>query len=164
MEKKDLKSMTLEELTEFVKELGEKPFRAKQLYQWMHEKLAASLDECTNLPKAFREKLAENSTYTSLRTVKMLESGIDGTRKYLFGLDDGNVIESVLMKYHHGNSVCISGRLPHGLPVLCVDSGRTYEKLTSFRDAGSDLPDPEIHGRARFQCGGHGKRRADGQL
>ncbi len=73
MEKKDLKSMTLEELTEFVKELGEKPFRAKQLYQWMHEKLAASLDECTNLPKAFREKLAENSTYTSLRTVKMLE-------------------------------------------------------------------------------------------
>ena len=108
MEKKDLKSMTLEELTEFVKELGEKPFRAKQLYQWMHEKLAASLDECTNLPKAFKEKLAENSTYTSLRTVRMLESGIDGTRKYLFGLDDGNVIESVLMKYHHGNSVCIS--------------------------------------------------------
>ena len=111
MEKKDLKSMTLEELTEFVKELGEKPFRAKQLYQWMHEKLAASLDECTNLPKAFREKLAENSTYTSLRTVKMLESGIDGTRKYLFGLDDGNVIESVLMKYHHGNSVCISSQV-----------------------------------------------------
>lgn len=108
MEKKDLKSMTLEELTEFVKELGEKPFRAKQLYQWMHEKLAASLDECTNLPKAFKEKLAENSTYTSLRTVRMLESGIDGTRKYLFSLDDGNVIESVLMKYHHGNSVCIS--------------------------------------------------------
>ena len=106
MEKKDLKSMTLEELTEFVKELGEKPFRAKQLYQWMHEKLAASLDECTNLPKAFKEKLAENGTYTSLKTVKMLESGIDGTRKYLFGLDDGNVIESVLMKYHHGNSVC----------------------------------------------------------
>ena len=111
MEKKDLKSMTLEELTEFVKELGEKPFRAKQLYQWMHEKLAASLDECTNLPKAFKEKLAENSTYTSLRTVRMLESGIDGTRKYLFGLDDGNVIESVLMKYHHGNSVCISSQV-----------------------------------------------------
>lgn len=111
MEKKDLKSMTLEELTEFVKELGEKPFRAKQLYQWMHEKLAASLDECTNLPKAFKEKLAENGTYTSLKTVKMLESGIDGTRKYLFGLDDGNVIESVLMKYHHGNSVCISSQV-----------------------------------------------------
>ena len=111
MEKKDLKSMTLEELTEFVKELGEKPFRAKQLYQWMHVKLAESLDECTNLPKPLKEKLSEYSTYTSLKTVKMLESGIDGTRKYLFGLDDGNVIESVLMKYHHGNSVCISSQV-----------------------------------------------------
>ena len=111
MEKKDLKSMTLEELTEFVKELGEKPFRAKQLYQWMHVKLAESLDECTNLPKSLKEKLSEYSTYTSLKTVKMLKSGIDGTRKYLFGLDDGNVIESVLMKYHHGNSVCISSQV-----------------------------------------------------
>lgn len=111
MEKKDLKSMTLEELTEFVKELGEKTFRAKQLYQWMHVKLAESLDECTNLPKSLKEKLSEYSTYTSLKTVKMLESGIDGTRKYLFGLDDGNVIESVLMKYHHGNSVCISSQV-----------------------------------------------------
>ena len=111
MEKKDLKSMTLEELTEFVKELGEKPFRAKQLYQWMHVKLAESLDECTNLPKSLKEKLSEYSTYTSLKTVKMLESGIDGTRKYLFGLDDGNVSESVLMKYHHGNSVCISSQV-----------------------------------------------------
>ena len=128
MEKKDLKSMTLEELTEFVKELGEKPFRAKQLYQWMHEKLAASLDECTNLPKAFKEKLAENSTYTSLRTVKMLESGIDGTRKYLFGLDDGNVIESVLMKYHHGNSVCISSQV--GCRMGCRFCASTLDGLT----------------------------------
>ena len=128
MEKKDLKSMTLEELTEFVKELGEKPFRAKQLYQWMHEKLAASLDECTNLPKAFKEKLAENSTYTSLRTVRMLESGIDGTRKYLFGLDDGNVIESVLMKYHHGNSVCISSQV--GCRMGCRFCASTLDGLT----------------------------------
>ena len=111
MEKKDLKSMTLEELTEFVKELGEKPFRAKQLYQWMHEKLAASLDECTNLPKAFREKLAENSTYTSLRTVKMLESGIDGTRKY-----------------HHGNSVCISSQV--GCRMGCRFCASTLDGLT----------------------------------
>ena len=156
MEKKDLKSMTLEELTEFVKELGEKPFRAKQLYQWMHVKLAESLDECTNLPKSLKEKLSEYSTYTSLKTVKMLESGIDGTRKYLFGLDDGNVIESVLMKYHHGNSVCISSQV--GCRMGCrVHSGRTHKKLTSFGDAGSDLPDPEIHGRACLQRCGHGK-------
>lgn len=58
------------------------------------------------------------------------------------------MIESVLMKYHHGNSVCISSQVGclHGLPVLCVHSGRTHKKLTSFGDAGSDLPDPEIHG------------------
>ena len=62
-----------------MKELGEKPFRAKQLYQWMHVKLAESLDECTNLPKSLKEKLSEYSTYTSLKTVKMLESGIDAS-------------------------------------------------------------------------------------
>ena len=127
MEKKDLKSMTLEELTEFVKELGEKPFRAKQLYQWMHVKLAESLDECTNLPKSLKEKLSEYSTYTSLKTVKMLESGIDGTRKYLFGLDDGNVIESVLMKYHHGNSVCISSQV--GCRMGCRFCASTLDGL-----------------------------------
>lgn len=116
MEKKDLKSMTLEELTEFVKELGEKPFRAKQLYQWMHVKLAESLDECTNLPKSLKEKLSEYSTYTSLKTVKMLESGIDGTRKYLFGLDDGNVIEECPDEISP-RKFCVyflSGWLPHG--------------------------------------------------
>ena len=77
MEKKDLKSMTLEELTEFVKELGEKPFRAKQLYQWMHVKLAESLDECTNLPKSLKEKLSEYSTSTgqeSICSVSMTET------------------------------------------------------------------------------------------
>ena len=118
----------LEELTEFVKELGEKSFRAKQLYQWMHVKLAESLDECTNLPKSLKEKLSEYSTYTSLKTVKMLESGIDGTRKYLFGLDDGNVIESVLMKYHHGNSVCISSQV--GCRMGCRFCASTLDGLT----------------------------------
>ena len=111
MKRADIKSMTLEELTGFVTELGEKPFRAKQLYQWMHEKQAGSYDEMTNLPKAFREKLTENAKYVSLKTVRMLESGIDGTRKYLFGLSDGNVIESVFMRYRHGNSVCISSQV-----------------------------------------------------
>ena len=111
MEKKDLKSMDLNEVTAFVTELGEKPFRAKQLYQWMHQKLAPSLEDMTNLPKAFRERLLEHGTYTSLETVQMLESGIDGTRKYLFGLGDGNIIESVLMKYNYGNSVCISSQV-----------------------------------------------------
>ena len=153
MEKKDLKSMTLEELTEFVKEIGEKPFRAKQLYQWMHVKLAESLDECTNLPKSLKEKLSEYSTYTSLKTVKMLESGIDGTRKYLFGLDDGNVIESVLMKYHHGNSVCISSQV--GCRMGCRFCASTLDGLTrNLRP--SEMLD-QIYRIACLQRCGHGK-------
>ena len=110
MEKKDLKSMTLEERTAEVIAAGEKAFRAKQLYQWMHEKLAADFDEMTNLPKSFREKLAADYIWTSLETVDVRISGVDGTRKYLFCLEDGNVIESVLMRYKHGNSVCVSSQ------------------------------------------------------
>ena len=110
MEKKDIKSMTLEELTAEVTTAGEKAFRAKQLYQWMHEKLAADFDEMTNLPKSFREKLAADYIWTSLETVDVRISGVDGTRKYLFCLEDGNVIESVLMRYKHGNSVCVSSQ------------------------------------------------------
>ena len=108
-------------------ELGEKPFRAKQLYQWMHQKLAPSLEDMTNLPKAFRERLLEHGTYTSLETVQMLESGIDGTRKYLFGLGDGNIIESVLMKYKHGNSVCISSQV--GCRMGCRFCASTLDGL-----------------------------------
>lgn len=120
--------MYMTELSQFVAELGEKPFRAAQLYQWMHEKLAASLDEMTNLPKSFREALKENSTYTSLKTVRMLESGIDHTRKYLFGLADGNIIESVLMHYKHGNTVCISSQV--GCRMGCRFCASTLDGLT----------------------------------
>ena len=111
MEKKDIKSMSLEELTETVQGLGEKPFRGKQLYEWMHKKLADDFDEMTNLPKDFREKLKEETTLTALKILEVQVSKIDGTRKYLFALEDGNVVESVLMRYHHGNSVCISSQV-----------------------------------------------------
>ena len=137
MEKKDLKSMDLNQVTAFVTELGEKPFRAKQLYQWMHQKLAPSLEDMTNLPKAFRERLWEHGTYTSLETVQMLESGIDGTRKYLFGLGDGNIIESVLMKYKHGNSVCISSQV--GCRMGCRFCASTLDGLTRNLTAGEML-------------------------
>jgi len=137
MEKRDIKSMELSELTEFVSELGEKPFRARQLYQWMHEKLAASLDEMTNLPKSFRDQLKEKAVFTSLTTVQMLESGIDGTRKYLFGLGDGNIIESVLMKYKHGNSVCISSQV--GCRMGCRFCASTLDGLTRNLTAGEML-------------------------
>lgn len=111
IEKKDIKSFTIDELKqEMADELGEKPFRASQLYQWIHEKMADSFDEMTNLSLAFREKLKERYVLTSLKKLEVKISAIDGTRKYLFGLSDGNVIESVWMKYKHGNSVCISSQ------------------------------------------------------
>lgn len=137
MEKRDIKSMNLPELTEFVKELGEKPFRAKQLYQWMHVKLAPSLDDMTNLSKDFREKLKENAYYTSLETVEMFESGIDGTRKYLFGLGDRNIIESVFMRYKHGNSVCISSQV--GCRMGCRFCASTLDGLERNLTAGEML-------------------------
>ena len=111
MQKTDIKSQTLEELKNTVLELGEKPFRAKQLYEWMHVKLADNFDEMTNLSKNFRQKLKENCTLTALKKVEVQISKIDGTRKYLFALSDGNVVESVHMRYHHGNSVCISSQV-----------------------------------------------------
>ena len=137
MEKRDIKSMNLPELTEFVKELGEKPFRAKQLYQWMHQKLAASYDDMTNLSKGFRETLKEHTDYTSHQIVQMYESEIDGTRKYLFGLNDGNIIESVLMRYKHGNSVCISSQV--GCRMGCRFCASTLDGLTRNLTAGEML-------------------------
>lgn len=110
MEPFDLKSATYEKLTEYIVSIGEKPFRAKQLYEWMHVRHAASIDEMTNLSKSLRAQLKEKCLYTVLRQIDVQVSKQDGTRKYLFGLSDGNMIESVLMRYKHGNSVCISSQ------------------------------------------------------
>ena len=125
--KKDIKSLTLSEVTEELNNLGEKAFRAKQLYQWMHEKLARSYDEMTNVSKALKEKLQENFSYTSLQMVTYQESKLDGTRKYLFELADGNVVESVWMKYKHGNSVCVSSQV--GCRMGCRFCASTIDGL-----------------------------------
>ena len=106
--KEDIKSMTLPELTTWMSALGEKGFRAKQLYNWMHKNLVSSFDEMTNLSGALKSKLKEQADFVVLTPVDVRISSIDGTRKYLFRLQDGNVIESVLMRYRFGNSVCIS--------------------------------------------------------
>ena len=111
MSKEDLKSLNYQELQEYTGKMGEKPFRARQLYQWMHEKLAENFQEMSNLPAAFRGRLEEETTLTVLRPVEVRTSALDGTQKYLFELEDGNVIESVLMRYKHGNSVCISSQV-----------------------------------------------------
>lgn len=104
----DIKSLYPEELAAFMEEIGEKKFRAAQVFSWLHEKRAASFDDMTNLSLALREKLKTNCEFVHLTVERMQESAVDGTRKYLFLLNDGNLIESVFMRYHHGNSVCVS--------------------------------------------------------
>lgn len=106
-EKTDLKSLDWNELQDFTKKAGQKAFRGKQLYQWMHKQLVCSFDEMTNLSKDFREELKGRCVLCSAKIVKQQISN-DGTRKFLMELSDGNHMESVLMKYNHGNSVCIS--------------------------------------------------------
>lgn len=111
MEKIDIKSLNYDELADYIVSIGEKKFRAAQLYSWMHEKLACSYDEMTNISDKVKKVLKENTLYTCLEPVRVQESQIDGTKKYLFRLYDGNLIESVFMRYHHGNSVCISSQV-----------------------------------------------------
>ncbi|MDD6351531.1 MAG: 23S rRNA (adenine(2503)-C(2))-methyltransferase RlmN [Lachnospiraceae bacterium] len=125
--KTDIKSMTMDELKDYLVSMGEKPFRAKQLYEWMHVRLVSTFDEMTNLPKSLREKLEESCSLTVLTQEDLQISKIDGTRKYLFALSDGNMVESVLMKYEHGNSVCISSQV--GCRMGCRFCASTLDGL-----------------------------------
>ena len=106
----DLKSMTMEELTDCIVELGEKKFRAKQIYGWLHQKLVRSPEEMSNVPAKCLEKLLKEHPFYGVEEAEHYVSKIDGTQKFLFSLHDGNMVESVLMKYKHGNSVCISSQ------------------------------------------------------
>ena len=103
----NLKNNTLPELGAIFKELGQPAFRAKQVYSWLH-KGARSYDEMTNLPKGLRDTLAETYPIQAPKVVRKQESQRDGTIKYLWELSDGNCVETVLMRYHYGNTVCIS--------------------------------------------------------
>ncbi len=98
----------MNELQELVESMGEKKFRAKQIFEWLHQKLVTDFDDMSNLSLGLRKKLQEKCYIACLKPVEVLTSKIDGTSKFLFRLQDGNVIESVLMKYKFGNSVCIS--------------------------------------------------------
>ena len=103
----NLKSMTLPELSALLKEMGQPAFRAKQLYGWLHRGVR-SYEEMTNLPGALRAALAEKYPIHAPTVVRRQESQKDGTIKYLWQLSDGNCVETVLMRYHYGNTVCIS--------------------------------------------------------
>ena len=106
----DLKSLNLQEMTDVLKSMGQPAFRGKQVFTWLH-KGARSFDEMTNLPKALRDRLAAECILTVPKVARKQVSRQDGTMKYLWELSDGNCIESVLMRYHHGNTVCISSQV-----------------------------------------------------
>ena len=109
IEKRDLLSMTFDELRDFLTELGEPAYRAKQMFTQMHRGI--SPDEMTDIGKKLKSKLAETAAYRLPSVKRKLVSAIDGTVKYLFLLDDGNAVESVVMKYKHGNTICISSQV-----------------------------------------------------
>ncbi|MGN0435520.1 MAG: 23S rRNA (adenine(2503)-C(2))-methyltransferase RlmN [Wujia sp.] len=109
MQSLDVKSMYLTELNEWIKEKGQPAFRAKQLFGWMHEKYVGSVDEMTNLPKPLRQEINE-SGFSTIKEVTRQTSKSDGTIKFLYKLYDGQMIETVFMRYSYGNSVCISSQ------------------------------------------------------
>ena len=106
----DIKSMTLGEISEALRAMGEPSFRGKQVFTWLHRGVT-DFDQMINIPKALREKLAQEYVITAPTVARKQVSKLDGTIKYLWELSDGNCIETVLMSYHHGNTVCISSQV-----------------------------------------------------
>lgn len=132
----DIKSMTLPQLQDFVESLGQKKFRAKQLYQWMHQKLVTDVSQMTNLSAEFRKRLEEETVFRGCRMIEKQTAG-DGTCKFLMELSDGNTVETVRMKYHHGNSVCISTQV--GCRMGCRFCASTVGGLTRNLTSGEML-------------------------
>lgn len=108
MEKINLNEFTLEKLEEYILSLGEKKFHAKQIFKWIHREKVSSFDEMTDISKSLREKLKENSYILNLEIITVSSSKKDETKKFLIKLNDNNAIESVFMKYNHGNTICVS--------------------------------------------------------
>ncbi len=132
--KDEIKALTLSELKNALE--NQPAFRAKQVYTWLHRGVR-SFDEMTDLPKTLRETLAERYLLTVPEVVRRQESKLDGTVKYLWRLHDGNCVETVLMKYHHGNTVCISSEV--GCPMCCAFCASTIGGLVRKLSAGEML-------------------------
>lgn len=111
-------NLTYEELENEVIKIGEPKFKAKQIFDWLHNKTVKSFDDMTNISKKTKEKLAEHCSITEMSIKAKLSSKIDGTKKYIMELDDGNIIESVFLKYNYGNTACISSQV--GCKMGCV--------------------------------------------
>jgi len=131
--RENLKSMTIPEIGAILKELGQPSFRAKQVYSWLH-KGVRSYEEMTNLPQSLRALLAEKYPICPPQAVRKQESKLDGTIKYLWQLSDGNCVETVLMRYHYGNTVCISTEVgcPMGCAFCASTLGGLVRKLEPF--------------------------------
>lgn len=125
MEKTDIKSLTLSELNKSIKELGLPNFRAAQIYNWLHKRFAESFDEMTDLSKDLRASLSETFEIKNCRIEQKLVSKLDETVKYLFRLNDGEFVESVLMKYKYGYTVCISSQV--GCNMKCSFCASTID-------------------------------------
>lgn len=122
----DIRSMNFCEVTEYIASLGQPKFRAEQIFTWLHRGIM-SFDEMTNIPKALREKLQGECELNACECVRCQVSKTDGTRKYLFRFADGNCVESVFMKYNHGNTVCVSTQV--GCRMGCVFCASTKNGL-----------------------------------
>ena len=126
--KKNIKSFTYDELINELINLGEKKFRAEQIFKWIHQENVTSFDEMTNLSKELREKLDENYSLNNFKIIKKLESK-DGTKKYLFDVLDGNAIESVLMQYKYGYSICVSSQIGCKMGCkFCASTGIPFSR------------------------------------
>lgn len=134
---KDIRSCNAEEMKQIVLSYGEKPFRGKQLMEWVHGKQAETFDEMSNLSEKLRDKLKEDYIISGMEIIEKQISKKKDTAKYLFSLSDGNVIESVWMKYRHGNSVCISSQA--GCRMGCTFCASTLTGLTRNLTAGEML-------------------------
>ena len=127
---KNIKNYTLDDLKEEFQNIGEKPYRAAQVYEWIYQKKVNTFDDMTNISIDLREKLKSNFNFGTFDIIKKLESK-DGTKKYLFDINDGkgSLIESVLMQYHHGYTVCVSSEI--GCPMgckFCASTGIKFER------------------------------------
>lgn len=137
MTKTDILSMDLEQLQQLMKQWGEPKFRAKQIFAWLHEKQVTDFAQMTNLSQTFREKLQTETKISALDMVEKLVSKEDGTRKYLFALENGSVIESVLMQYDYGNTVCVSTQA--GCRMGCRFCASTLDGVERSLTAGEML-------------------------
>ena len=125
---KNIKDYTLQELKEELKILNEKPFRAEQIFSWLYKEKVKSFEEMTNLSLELREKLSKSYTICNFNILKKQES-TDGTKKYLFDVLDGNAIETVLMQYHHGKTICVSSQIGCKMGCkFCASTGIKFER------------------------------------